>query len=53
MVFVGLGGIAGNLLNGYLLETGGPELMYFACTVSAAAGALLLYRVKAVSHSSR
>lgn len=49
MVFVGLGGIAGNLLNGYLLETGGPGLMYFACTVSAAAGALLLYRVKAVS----
>ncbi|MEK4850729.1 MFS transporter [Paenibacillus sp. FSL H7-0756] len=50
MVFVGLGGIAGNLLNGYLLETGGPGLMYFSCTVSAALGALLLYRVKTISH---
>lgn len=49
MVFVGLGGIAGNLLNGYLLETGGAGLMYFSCTVSAALGALLLYRVKFMS----
>ncbi|MFD1905051.1 MFS transporter [Paenibacillus rhizoplanae] len=39
MVFVGLGGIAGNLLNGYLLDSGGPRLMYFSCTVSAALGA--------------
>ena len=53
MVFVGLGGIAGNLLNGYLLETGGPGLMYFSCTVSAALGAFLLYRVKAVSHKQQ
>ncbi|WP_339250057.1 MFS transporter [Paenibacillus sp. FSL P2-0136] len=49
MVFVGLGGIAGNLLNGYLLETGGPGLMYFSCTVSAALGALLLYKVSSIS----
>ncbi|MBN2984926.1 MULTISPECIES: MFS transporter [Cohnella] len=42
MVFVGLAGIAGNLLNGYLLDIGGPSLMYFACTVSAFLGAGLL-----------
>lgn len=53
MVFVGLGGIAGNLLNGYLLDSGGPGLMYFSCTVSAALGALLLYRVKSISHKKQ
>ncbi|WP_238655703.1 MFS transporter [Paenibacillus piscarius] len=51
MVFVGLGGMAGNLLNGYLLDAGGPRLMYFSCTVSAALGALLLYRVQSVSRA--
>ncbi|MEK3759541.1 MULTISPECIES: MFS transporter [unclassified Paenibacillus] len=53
MVFVGLGGIAGNLLNGYLLETGGPGLMYFSCTVSAALGALLLYKVSSISRKKQ
>ncbi|WP_232231459.1 MFS transporter [Paenibacillus sp. HW567] len=53
MVFVGLGGIIGNLLNGYLLEAGGPGLMYFSCTVSAALGTLMLYRVKVVSHRNQ
>ncbi|WP_339310773.1 MFS transporter [Paenibacillus sp. FSL M7-0896] len=53
MVFVGLGGIAGNLLNGYLLETGGPGLMYFSCTVSAALGALLLYKVSSISRKQQ
>lgn len=53
MVFVGLGGIAGNLLNGYLLDSGGPGLMYFSCTVSAALGALLLYKVSSISHKKQ
>ncbi|MEK4514700.1 MFS transporter [Paenibacillus sp. FSL H8-0122] len=53
MVFVGLGGIAGNLLNGYLLDSGGPGLMYFSCTVSAALGALLLYKVSSISHQKQ
>lgn len=53
MVFVGLGGIAGNLLNGYLLDSGGPRLMYFSCTVSAALGALLLYKVSSISHKKQ
>ncbi|MCI3922191.1 MFS transporter [Paenibacillus sp. TRM 82003] len=42
VVFVGLAGIAGNLLNGFLLEAGGPAAMNLACTISAAGGALLL-----------
>ena len=37
MVFAGLGGIVGNMLNGYLLDTG-PSMMYLACTISAAMG---------------
>ncbi|MFE6073585.1 MFS transporter [Paenibacillus sp. NPDC057886] len=45
MVFAGLGGIVGNMLNGYLLDTGGPSLMYLACTISAALGAIILYMV--------
>ncbi|MNN95138.1 Nucleoside H+ symporter [compost metagenome] len=53
MVFVGLGGIIGNLLNGYLLNAGGPGLMYMTCTVSAALGALLLLLVKAEAARSR
>ncbi|MEK4005223.1 MFS transporter [Paenibacillus sp. FSL H3-0333] len=53
MVFVGLGGIAGNLLNGYLLDSGGPGLMYFSCMVSAALGALLLYKVSSISHQKQ
>ncbi|WP_260865877.1 MFS transporter [Paenibacillus xylanexedens] len=42
MVFAGLGGIVGNMLNGYLLDSGGPSLMYLACTISAALGAFIL-----------
>lgn len=42
IVFSGLAGILGNLLNGYLLEASGPSAMNFACTISAAIGALLL-----------
>lgn len=43
MVFVGLGGIVGNLLNGYLYSKGGPQAMYLACTISALIGAMMLY----------
>lgn len=43
MVFSGLGGIVGNLLNGYLFYAGGPGAMYLACTVSALMGAAMLY----------
>lgn len=49
MVFAGFAGIAGNLLNGYLIEAGGVRLMHLACTVSAALGALLLFVVVAGS----
>lgn len=42
VVFSGMAGMAGNLLNGYLLEAGGPTLMNAACTISAACGAMLL-----------
>ncbi|SFE40348.1 MFS transporter, PPP family, 3-phenylpropionic acid transporter [Paenibacillus algorifonticola] len=45
MVFVGLGGIIGNLLNGFLYNAGGAQLMYLACTVSAIMGLLLLHGV--------
>ncbi|WP_338543536.1 MFS transporter [Paenibacillus tundrae] len=45
MVFAGLGGIVGNMLNGYLLDLGGPSLMYLACTISAALGAFILFFV--------
>lgn len=43
MVFVGLSGIVGNLLNGYFLQSGGPGAMYAACTFSALLGAFMLY----------
>ncbi|MEW4371907.1 MFS transporter [Paenibacillus kandeliae] len=42
MVFVGLAGIAGNLLNGYLLESGGAAAMNLSCVISAFLGAVLL-----------
>lgn len=45
VVFVGMAGIAGNLLNGFLLETGGPSFMNLACTISAGCGAFLLLRI--------
>lgn len=43
MVFSGLGGIVGNLLNGFLFSSGGANVMYFACTMSALIGAGMLY----------
>lgn len=42
VVFSGLAGMLGNLLNGYLLEASGPSAMNLACTISATLGALLL-----------
>lgn len=45
MVFVGLGGIVGNLLNGYLFNAGGPQAMYLACTISALIGVVMLFWV--------
>ncbi|MFP4974342.1 MFS transporter [Paenibacillus sp. CN-4] len=45
MVFTGLAGIVGNLLNGYLLEGGGVGMMNAACMISSAAGAGLLFYV--------
>jgi len=45
VVFVGIAGMAGNLLNGTLLEAGGPAAMNLACTISAAGGALLLIAI--------
>ncbi len=35
VVCSGVAGIVGNLLNGYLLSTGGPDLMFGACAFSA------------------
>ncbi|MFC0475767.1 MFS transporter [Robertmurraya beringensis] len=45
MVFVGLAGMVGNLLNGYLFEVGGPNLMYLSCSISSCFGAILLFYV--------
>lgn len=45
IVFSGLAGILGNLLNGYLLEAGGPSAMNLSCTISAAIGAALLLAI--------
>lgn len=53
MVFAGLGGIVGNMLNGYLLDSGGPSLMYLACTISAALGAVMLYIVSRQAKEQR
>ncbi|WP_438446959.1 MFS transporter [Gorillibacterium sp. sgz5001074] len=43
MVFSGMGGIVGNLLNGYLYNAGGAAAMYMTCTFSAFIGAAMLY----------
>lgn len=43
MIFIGLCGIVGNLLNGYLFSLGGPFLMYLFCTISALLGAICLF----------
>lgn len=42
MVFVGVAGIMGNALNGFLLDIGGPDLMNLACVISAALGVVML-----------
>ncbi|MBW4084617.1 MFS transporter [Paenibacillus sp. S150] len=52
MVFSGLGGIAGNLLNGYLYQAGGAQAMYLACTVSALIGAGMLYWINRMAGMS-
>lgn len=49
MVFSGLGGIVGNLLNGYLFYSGGAQRMYLACTVSALIGAGMLYWINRIA----
>ncbi|WP_339169788.1 MFS transporter [Paenibacillus sp. FSL R5-0341] len=53
MVFAGLGGIVGNMLNGYLLDSGGPSLMYLSCTISAALGSVILYIVSRQAKEQR
>ncbi|ASA20304.1 MFS transporter [Paenibacillus donghaensis] len=45
MVFTGFAGILGNLLNGFLLNRGGVDVMNMSCMISAAAGAVLLVYV--------
>lgn len=45
MVFAGFSGIVGNLLNGYLLNQGGVEVMNLSCMLSSIAGAMLLFYV--------
>lgn len=45
MIFSGLGGIVGNLLNGYLLDLGGPSYMYAACSISSLIGTAFLFLV--------
>lgn len=45
MVFAGLSGIIGNLLNGFLLNQGGVEVMNLSCMLSSIAGAMLLLYV--------
>lgn len=45
MVFAGFSGIVGNLLNGFLLNQGGVEVMNLSCMLSSIAGAMLLLYV--------
>lgn len=52
MVFVGIAGIIGNLLNGYLLELGGSQAMNLSCVISALLGSLLLLYVAVQSRYS-
>ncbi|MNC16151.1 putative 3-phenylpropionic acid transporter [compost metagenome] len=52
MVFSGLGGIVGNLLNGYLYHAGGARVMYLACTASALIGAGMLYWINRIARRS-
>ncbi|WP_235431552.1 MFS transporter [Paenibacillus sp. VT-400] len=53
MVFAGLGGIVGNMLNGYLLDSGGPSLMYLACAISVGLGSVILYIVSRQAKEQR
>lgn len=45
MVFAGFSGIVGNLLNGFLLNQGGVEVMNLSCMLSSIGGAMLLFYV--------
>ncbi|SES93637.1 MFS transporter [Paenibacillus sp. NFR01] len=45
MVFSGIAGIVGNLLNGFLLDQGGAFAMNLSCAISSGLGALLLVYV--------
>jgi MFS transporter, PPP family, 3-phenylpropionic acid transporter len=45
MICSGLAGIVGNLLNGFLLRFGGPELMYTSCMASSLLGAVCFWIV--------
>lgn len=53
MVFAGISGIIGNLLNGFLLEQGGVEMMNLSCMLSSIAGATLLLYVARSSRRKR
>jgi PPP family 3-phenylpropionic acid transporter len=53
MVFAGFAGIVGNLLNGFLLNQGGVELMNLSCMLSSIAGAVLLLYVAKNSRGKR
>lgn len=53
IVFSGLAGILGNLLNGMLLEKGGVSLMNISCMLSSAVGAVLLIYVAKSSRSKK
>lgn len=49
MVASGVSGIVGNILNGVLLDAGGPRLMYAVCGVSAFAG-IIMYGLLRKAH---
>ncbi|MEK3766958.1 MFS transporter [Paenibacillus sp. FSL R5-0887] len=51
MVFSGFAGVVGNLLNGFLLNQGGVEVMNLSCMLSSIAGAMLLFYVARSSRS--
>lgn len=53
MVFIGLCGIIGNLLNGYLFGLGGPLLMYSFCAISTLLGTFCLYLNSSARPNSR
>ncbi|WP_339279664.1 MFS transporter [Paenibacillus sp. FSL H3-0329] len=51
IVFSGFAGVVGNLLNGFLLNQGGVEVMNLSCMLSSIAGAMLLFYVARSSRS--